>query len=44
MPIEYVLPTINGDHRYVESTRILIAKIIELKRLQENRLEAQNNV
>jgi hypothetical protein len=44
MPIKYVLPTNSGDHKDVEPTRVLIAKIIELKKLHENRLKAKNNV
>jgi hypothetical protein len=44
MPIEYVLLAINGNHRNVEPTRILTTKIIELKKLQENKLKVQNNV
>jgi hypothetical protein len=35
---------INGDHEDVEPTRALIAIITKLKKLQENKLEAQNNV
>ncbi len=44
MPIEYVLPAINGDHRNVEPTRVLITIIIELEKLQENKLEVKKNV
>jgi hypothetical protein len=33
-----------GDHKNVEPIRMLIVKITELEKLQENRLEAQNNV
>jgi hypothetical protein len=44
MPIEYVLLTISGDNKDVEPTRVLIAKIIELEKLQEDKLEAKNNV
>jgi hypothetical protein len=44
MPIEYVLLAIIGDHRDAERTRVLTAKITELEKLQENKLEAQNNV
>jgi hypothetical protein len=40
MPTEYVLPTINGDHRGAEPTKVLTAKIIELEKLQKNGLEA----
>jgi hypothetical protein len=44
MPIEYILPTINGDHRDVEPTIVLIAIIIKLEKLQENKLGVLNNV
>jgi hypothetical protein len=44
MLIEYVLSTISGDHRNAKSTKVLTTKIIELEKLQENRLEVQNNV
>jgi hypothetical protein len=44
MSIEYVLLTINGDYKNVKPTRILIAIIKKLEKLQENILENQNNV
>ncbi len=44
MPIDYVLSTINGNHRDVKPTRISITRLIELEKLHENKLEAQNNV
>jgi hypothetical protein len=44
MPTKYVLLAISGDHRDVEPTRVLIAKITKLEKLHENRLEVQNNV
>jgi len=44
MPIKYVLPAINGDHKDAKPTRVLIARVIEVEKLQENILEAQNNV
>jgi hypothetical protein len=44
MPIGYVLSAINRDHKDVEPTRILIVRITKLENLQENKLEAQNNV
>jgi hypothetical protein len=40
MPTQYVMSATNGDHRKVESTKVLTTKIIELEKLQENRLEA----
>jgi hypothetical protein len=43
MPTKYVLPTISGDHKYAKPTRVLIERIAKLEKLQENRLEAQNN-
>jgi hypothetical protein len=33
-----------GDHRDVESTKVLATRITLLEKLQENRLEAHNNV
>jgi hypothetical protein len=35
---------IRGDHKDAKPTRILIAIITELEKLQENKLEAHNNV
>jgi hypothetical protein len=35
---------IRGDHKDAKPTKILIAIIIELEKLQENKLEAHNNV
>jgi hypothetical protein len=44
MPTKYVLLAINGDHKNAESTKTLIAKIIELEKLHENVMEVHNNV
>jgi hypothetical protein len=44
MLTKYVLPTINGDHRDVKPTRVLTTRIIKVEKLQEKKLEAQNNV
>jgi hypothetical protein len=44
MPTKYVLVAINGNHRDAEPTKMLTTIIIELEKLQENKLEAQNNV
>jgi hypothetical protein len=33
MLIEYVIPTINGDHKDAKPTRVLIARITNLKKL-----------
>jgi hypothetical protein len=44
MPTKYVLPTINGDHKDVEPTRVLTTRIIKLEKLHENKLEVQINV
>jgi hypothetical protein len=44
MSIEYVLPTINGDHRSAKPTKVLTIKFIELEKLKENKLEIQNYV
>jgi hypothetical protein len=43
-PQRYILSTISGDPRDAKSTKMLIAIIIELEKLQENRLKVQNNV
>jgi hypothetical protein len=37
--IEYVLLAISGDHKDAEPTRVPIARIAELEKLHENRLE-----
>jgi hypothetical protein len=44
MLTKYVLLVINGDHRDAKPTRVLTTIIIELEKLQDNRLEVQNNV
>jgi len=44
MPIEYVLPTITGNHIDVEPTRVLTTRITKLEKLQEKKIEACNNV
>ncbi len=44
MPTKHVIPTISGDHRDAKLTKMLTTTIIKLEKLQENRLEAQNNV
>jgi hypothetical protein len=43
MPRKYVLPTISGDHKDEKPTKVLTAMITKLEKLQENRLEVQNN-
>jgi hypothetical protein len=35
---------ISGDHKYAEPTKVLTTKIRKLEKLQENKLEAYNNV
>ncbi len=42
--MEYAQLAINGDHKDAKPTKVLIVKIIEHEKLQENRLEVQNNV
>ncbi len=44
MPTKYVMSTIIGDHRDVKPTKVLTSKIVKLEKLQDNRLEAHNNV
>jgi len=40
MPIEYVLRAISGDHIDAKPTKVLIARVMELEKLQDNKLEA----
>ncbi len=40
MSIEYVRPAISGNHKDVEPTKVVIAIITKLEKLQENILEA----
>jgi hypothetical protein len=40
IPIEYVLSIISGDHKDVEPTKVLITRITNLEKLEENKLEA----
>jgi hypothetical protein len=44
MPTKYVLSAVSGDHKDAEPISVLTSRIIELEKLQENKLEAQNNV
>ncbi len=44
MPTKYVLLAINGDHKDAKPARVLTTRIIEVEKLQDNRLEVQNNV
>ncbi len=44
MPIKYVIPAINGDPRDAKLTKVLTSRITKLEKLQENKLEVQNNV
>jgi hypothetical protein len=44
MLIEYVLLVISRDHRDVKPTKVLIARITKLEKLQDNILEVKNNV
>ncbi len=39
---EYVLSVISGNHKDAEPIRVLIVRLIELEKLLENKLEAQN--
>jgi hypothetical protein len=38
------MPTISGDYKGAEPTIVLTTKITKLEKLQENKLEIQNNV
>jgi hypothetical protein len=44
MSTEYVLLAISGDHKDVQPTRVLTARIIKLEKLLDNILQAQNNI
>ncbi len=44
MLTKYVLSTISGDHIDAKPTRVLTTRITKLEKLQENKLETQNNV
>jgi hypothetical protein len=44
MPTKYVMWAISGDHKDAKPTKVLTTKITKLKKLQENKLEANNNV
>jgi hypothetical protein len=44
MLTKYVLLVISGDHINAKPTRVLITKITEFKKLQDNKLKAKNNV
>jgi hypothetical protein len=44
MPTKYVLLAISGDHKDAKPARVLTTRIIEVEKLQDNRLEVQNNV
>ncbi len=38
------MQSINGDHKDAKPTRVLTTKITKLQKLQDNKLEAKNNV
>jgi hypothetical protein len=38
------MSAINGDHKDAKPTKVLITRITELKKVQENIFEVQNNV
>ncbi len=42
MPIEYVLPTFTGDHKYVNHVKVLTSRIIKLENLQNDRLQVKD--
>jgi nitrate reductase beta subunit len=39
MPIKYVMSAINVDHKDAEPTKVLTTKIIDLEKLQVNKLK-----
>jgi hypothetical protein len=44
MLTKYVILVISGDQKDAKPTRVLTSRIIELEKLQENKLETQNHV
>ncbi len=44
MPTKYVMSTISRDHKDAEPTIMLTTNFTKLEKLQENKLETQNNV
>jgi hypothetical protein len=39
-----MLLVVNGDHKDAKPTKVLTARITELEKLHDNKLEVQNNV
>jgi hypothetical protein len=39
MPIEYIVPVVGGDEKKSTPVRVLISIIIELKKLQETKMQ-----
>jgi hypothetical protein len=39
MPIEYIVPVVGGDERDNTLVKVLINRIIELKKLQETKMQ-----
>ncbi len=44
MPIKYVLLAFSGDHRDANPIRVFINKLIDLEKLQTNKLQAQETI
>ncbi len=44
MSMKYVILAISGDHINAKRTRVLTSKIIELEKLEENKLEVLNTM
>jgi hypothetical protein len=44
MPIEYILLIIGSNHRERNHVKVLTTKVLELKKLQENRLQYKLNL
>jgi len=39
MPIKYIIPIASGNERYITTIRVFTSRIIELKKLQEARMQ-----
>jgi hypothetical protein len=44
MPIKYVMFTFNGDHKYANLIKVLTSRLIELEKLQIDKLHAKETV
>jgi hypothetical protein len=44
MPIKYVMLAFNGDHRHANPNKIFTNKLIELEKLQNDKLQAEYTI